>query len=262
MDVQKEKIAALLRTLGVEDEHVQIYLSLIEYGEMTTLELSRATNISRTQIYRLLEEMKKLALVEEVVDAKRMKTRAVGVEGLERLVKEQEEKVKKVNALLPEITSLLTGAAGLREQNTKVLFYRGREGIKQIVWHVLQAKGEVLGYTYIDVDSAMGREMAEDWRQEVVRRGIHFRDITSDPQVFEHSQNTNVAGYVKFCHTRYLPKEKLTIDHQVDIYNNVIALYSWKEGDVFGVEIYNPTIVNLQKQVFNLLWQMTKRRLR
>lgn len=260
MNNEDKKIASLLTELGLTTEQIKIYLTLLKHKELTALELSRASGINRTCVYRLLEKMTKMGLIEEMVDQYRKKSRAVGIDGLERLVKEQQERTKKISLLLPEVTSFLSGKAGLREENTKVLFYRGFEGIRQIVWNVLKTQGEDLGYTYIDVDEALGRELAEDWRREVVKRKIHFRDITSNYQVFEHSKDTKVPGFLELCQTRYISPDKLTIDHQVDIYNDVISLYSWKEGDVFGVEIYNPTIVRLQKQIFNLLWENAQKK--
>ena len=205
--------------------------------------------------------MKHRGLVEEVIDAHVIKSRAVGIGGLERLIREQEEKVKNMTILLPEIASFLSGKTGLREDNTRVLYFQGKEGIKHMVWNVLQAKGECLGYTSVDVDDVLGRELAEDWRQEVVKNNIHFRDITSNTDVLHHSNDTRVVGYLKLAKTRYISPKILTIDHQVDIYNNVMALYSWKEGDVFGVEIHNATIVSLQKQIFNFAWAAAKEKI-
>lgn len=258
MDVQKSKIDELLKGLEVQADARSLYLALVEHGDLTTLQLSRFTAISRTQVYRLLEQMKERGLVEEIIDAHVIKSRVVGIDGLERLVKTHEEQTKKMSLLLPEIASYLSGKIGLREDNTRVHYFRGREGIKHMVWNVLQAKGECLGFTSIDVDDVLGRELAEDWRQEVVKNNIHFRDITSNIDVFNHSIDTRVVGYLKLAKTRYISPKILTIDHQVDIYNNVIALYSWKEGDVFGVEIHNETIVSLQKQIFNLAWRYTE----
>lgn len=262
MDVRKEKINELLKSLEIHEEERNIYITLLERGDLTTLQLSRYASISRTQVYRLLDRMKQRGLVEEIIDTHTVKGRAVGIDGLERLVKEQEEKTKIMSMLLPEIASFLSGKAGLREENTKVLYFRGKEGIKHMVWNVLQAKDECLGYTSVDVDDVLGRELAEDWRREVVRKKIHFRDITSNTEVLKHSSDTRITGYLGLAQTRYISPKLLTIDHQVDMYNNVIALYSWKEGDIFGVEIHNTTIVSLQKQIFDLTWQIAKRKVK
>ncbi|EKD96520.1 MAG: hypothetical protein ACD_24C00009G0001 [uncultured bacterium] len=45
----------------------------------------------------------------------------------------------------------------------------------------------------------------------------------------------------------------------MDIYNDVLALYNWHKGEVFGVEIYNDKITAMQKQIFEVLWKMAKK---
>ena len=42
------------------------------------------------------------------------------------------------------------------------------------------------------------------------------------------------------------------------VYNDVVAFYSWHKGEIFGVEIQNQDIAQLQKQVFELLWYQAK----
>ena len=254
----ENNLTNFLEHLGFKNEEVEIYKTLLDRRDLTILEISRYTGITRTQVYRIIGNMKAKKLVAEIVDQYRKKYRSVGIEALALLVKEQEEKTQRVSSLFPEVSSLLSCKRGLSEPNTKVLFYKGKEGIKQIVWNILKARGEDLGYTHINVDEALGKSLAENWREEAVRRKIKFRDITNNRKIFLQTALTKIKDYPTLFRTRYISPDKLNIDHQVDIYNDVIALYSWKEGDIFGVEIYNSTIVNLQKQIFNLLWSLAK----
>ena len=250
-----------LEEIGLERVLRRLYTTLISRGTLTVLELSRLSEINRTQVYRFLEKLTALGLVEEIVDEHRKMYRTTGLRGLERLVAEKRAKVETLTASLPNISTFLSATLTSEQKDTKVLFYRGKEGIKQMAWNVLRTKGECLGYTYIDLERALGWTMAEKWRFEIVSRKIHFRDITTDKEVFSHSEKTKAPGYHDFCQTRFISPTLLTIDHQVDIYNDVIAFYSWKEGEIFGVEIYNPTIVKLQKQIFNLLWEKVAKKL-
>ena len=53
---------------------------------------------------------------------------------------------------------------------------------------------------------------------------------------------------------RYISADVLTISYQTDIYNEVVAMYNWYDGEVFGVEIHNKKIANFQRQLFELVW--------
>jgi len=258
MNEADRKISGFLKELSLDEENINIYITLAKKGILTALELARETGINRTRVYRILESLREQGLVEEIIDEYRRKNKAVGPESLARLIKEQETKTEKLKSQFPEVATLLSGNIGLNKDSTKVLFYRGKDGIKQMVWNTLRTKGECLGYSYINLDDALGKDLAEKWRYEIVARNIKFRDITCEMKYFEYSEHTKVAGYNDLSQTRYIPKEQLHIDHQVDIYNDVIAFYSWKVDDIFGVEIYNKTIVRMQKQIFNLVWKLAK----
>ena len=55
--------------------------------------------------------------------------------------------------------------------------------------------------------------------------------------------------------SRYIPPGLLKIDHQLDVYNDVVAIYNWYEGEVFGIQIVNEKVADFQKQLFDLVWK-------
>jgi hypothetical protein len=57
---------------------------------------------------------------------------------------------------------------------------------------------------------------------------------------------------------RYLPDSVLHLNHNMDIYDDTIAIYYWEENDVFGVEIQNQKIADTQRSIFELLWKLAK----
>jgi hypothetical protein len=40
-----------------------------------------------------------------------------------------------------------------------------------------------------------------------------------------------------------------------DIYDDVVAYLSWRDNEVFGIEIYNRNIANNQRHFFEKLWK-------
>ncbi|MBI5452275.1 hypothetical protein HY945_02345 [Candidatus Gottesmanbacteria bacterium] len=42
----------------------------------------------------------------------------------------------------------------------------------------------------------------------------------------------------------------------MDIYNEIVSIYHWHEGEIFGVEIYNEKVANMQRQLFEMVWRM------
>lgn len=245
--------------LGLSKEEVKIYLALIQRGVLTTLEISRATNVSRTQVYRLLEKMKKKGLVEELIDEYRLMTKAAEVDQLKRLIEKKEKKIEQLHKLFPEIKALLSAQVGKSQPETKVLFYRGKSGLQQMVWNNLRAEKECVGYTYRRIDEFIGESFIRDWKDAFIDKQLVFRHVYSDYYLSSLKKIKSDLIFTKSVFkARYISSNILDVHLQMDIYNDVVAFYNWHEGEVFGVEIYNRKIAQFQKQMFEIIWRRAK----
>jgi hypothetical protein len=92
------------------------------------------------------------------------------------------------------------------------------------------------------------------------RLNLTMREIFSDTFIHSKgglqalSQSETPPHLNHLFESRYLPKDKLDIQAQSDIYNNVVTFYSWHQDEIFGVEIYNQKVATMQKQIFEILW--------
>jgi len=119
----------------------------------------------------------------------------------------------------------------------------------------LKAKGELLIYetSYASLNEFMTRKRAEEIRGEFLKRGIKVREITNTPY---HEEYTNVKGYhEKVMNIRYINLEKLGIEKETLIYNDVVAFYSLT-NEIYGIEIYNKDFAEMQRRVFNYIWKL------
>lgn len=254
-----DKLHRFLSLLGFNPEEITLYLTLAQKGTLTTLELSRASGISRTQVYRVLENLKAKGAVEEVVDEHRRLAKAVEAGELIRLVKEKERQTQLAAELFPQVREFLRAQVGENQTDTRVLFYRGREGLRQMIWHTLRAQKEIVGYTYRSIEEYIGREFMEDWRDSFVRKGLVLRDIYSEEYLASRKGLTWPSSFPKsHFQSRFVPEKTLKVNLQMDIYNDVVAQYNWHEGEVFGVEIYNKKIADFHRQIFEIVWKIAK----
>lgn len=253
------RINSFLENLGLNNEEITIYLALIEKGPLTILELSRDTGINRTRVYRLLEKLKRKGIIDEVIEEHKTLAKACEIENLELLIKDKEAKTKYLRETFPHISDMLSGKRVLSQPNTKVLFYRGKEGIRQQVWNTLHAKKEAIGYSYRPLVDLIGNYYLQ-WREEWIKRNLIFRDLYSDEYLKGRKKGVydNISSPAKNFRSLYISPEILDINHQVDIYNNVLSFYNWHEGEIFGVEIYNEKIAQTQKQLFEIVWKMAR----
>jgi sugar-specific transcriptional regulator TrmB len=254
-----DSIKRFLTILGLTAEEITCFLTLSQKGPLTALELSRATGISRTQVYRIIEEMKKMGFVEDIIDEHRHLIKAVRVEELAPLIRRKENEAHEVKTLFPAAVRLVDARIGAGEADTKVLFYRGREGLRQMVWHTLRARKVIVGYTYRRLEEYLGYEFMEDWNDALIAKKLYMRDIYSDEYVKSRKSTPPRVSYPKTSYSsRYIPEKILNVNLQMDIYNDVVAQYNWHEGDVFGVEIYNAKTAAFHRQMFEIIWKLGK----
>ncbi|MBI3888163.1 hypothetical protein HY310_03810 [Candidatus Microgenomates bacterium] len=253
--VDSNEVYQFLKGLGLREEEITIFSALSYSGPLSTLELSRKIDIPRTSIYRILEEMKKQGFVEEVLDQYHTKSQAVSFDKIRELLKDKERQIKEISEKIPIVESFLSGRQSFDQPGTKVLFYRGVEGIKQMIWNSLKAKEQLRGFTFQNWNSLVSDKFICDWSYEFEAKNIPARDLVSD-EYLKNRLATHHLGTWKNWTRRYFPNKKLTIDHQADIYNDTVAFYHWEAEEIFGVEIHNEKVAKLQKQIFDILWEM------
>ena len=221
---------------------------------LTLLELSRATNISRTTLYRITENLITRGLLQKVVDYKTTRLKAAHPSILKRIVQDKLLHLKQIKNSLPNIINSLNALEHPSSiKATKILYYRGKRWLKQILWNTLKAKQDIVGYGYLNWNISVGKKFAENVRQEIVNRKIQTKELQNENFMQLHTF-TQVHNYADFYKRKIIRQNIIDIKHDTYIYNDVIAFYYALKGEIFGFEIYNTEIAKTQRQIFYALW--------
>lgn len=250
-----QNVVDYLLKLGLSQESAAVYTALIGKKAQTAQEIAEATKVPKTTVYRRIEELKVFGLVEEQLDEYKKVFAPTSSDFFNLLIVKKEQEIKDLRAQLPHIRHLLLGQFQSFDPETKVLFYRGQDGIQQMLWNMLKTKTDVSGFTYRDLTNFVGRSFSDSWVKEFQANRSTVRDIYSDEYIVSKFEAKNPEGVPwGLGDSRYVAPETLDINHQMDIYNNVVCIYNWYKGDVFGIEIYNEKVARFHRQIFNILW--------
>ncbi|MBI3384652.1 helix-turn-helix domain-containing protein [Candidatus Gottesmanbacteria bacterium] len=163
-----------LKELGLEEKQSQIYLTLLKNGVLSPLELSRLTDLNRTTVYRILEELENKGLVEEVVDGKSVKAKAASPDKLRLLLISEETKLQRMKNTIPDLITKLSVVKDVPSSSTKVFYFRGKTGIQQLLWNTLKGSTlresstkENVGFGYMGWNESVGLEFADELRREL-----------------------------------------------------------------------------------------------
>lgn len=242
--------------LGFSEDASRLYGALVEKGPLTILEASRATEIERTALYRLIDTLTAQGLIEEVLEHKSRKLQAVAPLKIKDILENEKRRVEKLENEFPEFEKLISSLP--QNNSTQVRYYRAISGIKQILWNETKARGQVIGYTYRNLQEVVGHKYFEEYARELEKNKVITRDLRCDSFLESTDKPEFVRRHIDKSLWRYLPDNIMHLTHNLDVYNDVVTMYYWEDNDVWGVEIQNQKIADMQRSIFETLWGLAE----
>ncbi len=241
--------------LGLEPELADLYLTLQAYGPQTITGLARLSGIERTRVYRLLDKLTSANLVETESQYKRVILHAAPITNLQILLSQREQEIHNLQNELERIHGDLTNSPV--NHLTRVQFYRGQEGNKQMFWNQTKAKGETLAILYETMQVKTGLAFFERWVRKFNERGLKARGLVGDHflETLQQWYNKHDNERLENWESRYLPPDVFPITHSTIAYDDVLGYYNWRDGEIFGIEVYNQEIAASHRGTFDLLWE-------
>ncbi len=250
-------VRKLLISLGFDNDTSVIYQTLWNNGPQTISELSRASGIERTKVYRLLPLLKEQNLIEIDAEYSRDIIRIAPPENLQELLLRQQTLLQTAQLSLP---SLITEHKEQHFDASRVNVYRGSSGLKQLLWNETRASTEVLCILQEPMQSSTNKEFFERWVTRCNEQGLHMRGVVGE--TFSGARDkwydTHVNERLANWQERAVSADVFSVDHNMVIYNDTVAYFTWNHKDMFGVEIHHQSVAQTQRQFFELLWRTSE----
>lgn len=245
--------------LGLDPEIATVYITLHAYGPQNVLQLSRNSGVERTRLYRLIEKLKECNLVDIETHYKRKLYKPAPFTNLQILLSSRRQAINDLEAEMNQLHGKLEQTS-LQSPLTHVQFYHGPEGLKQMLWNETRATTENLAILYENMQNKTNLAFFERWVERCNGRDLKFRGIIGD-----HFRATQQEWYAKHSNerlknwsARQISPEVFSIRQSTVTYDDVVAHYNWKNGEIFGVEIHNKETAHAQRQIFEMLWSQAK----
>ncbi|MFH2085233.1 MAG: hypothetical protein ABII21_00355 [bacterium] len=176
---------------------------------------------------------------------------ATSPDQLSFLLSDREHELEKLRASLPILESQLSELKGSTSKS-QVLYYHGKDGLKQVTYNSLKAKGELLTYELSTMNAFMSHDEAEKLHARFVENKIHICTLTNATRL---ESWTNVSAMVeKYWETRQLVPKGNPFKFEILIYNDVYCTYRYIGEDIFCIEIHNQELADMQRQLLEHLW--------
>jgi len=250
------KYIRLLSKFGLGKDSSRIFLLLLSKGEKTALQIARELQLGRTKVYRLIDRLISKGLVNEVMGVRGKRFVVDSYENLKLIAIEKEAEAEELKSTLPKIFEILSYISAKDSKHSKVYYYSGMKGLKQMCWNSTKAKGELRIFEIEEMADVFNYGFYEKVRLEFVKRNIHIKQIFNERKL---EPFTNVRELLKsHVEFRYIDPKQLDMGFEILIYNDTFGMYNYEGDEIFGVEIENPRLAKMQKQIFDFLWMHAK----
>ncbi len=246
-----------LEELNVGEEEAKLYIELLEKPN-THLQLARTTGINRTKVYRLIEQLEKRGLISRRTDDRGMFLVANDPNALEIELTVQEAKLKHQRKVLNEAIPGLRAFYKDAKSPFIIHTYEGPDGLRQMQWHELQTKGELLtfGNTTIE-DMVVDPYWSERMRERTVKLGYRTREIYNESG--RSPDFTDNREYMALYEARRVSETDLPVATPMIIYNDTVTIYQFTDEKRVGVEIINEGFAHTMRSVFELYWKIAEK---
>lgn len=253
MSTQADNLIIKLKVFGFTEDEALVYIELIKSKNNTALKLSNVLPISRTKIYRILSSLIKKGFVSEEIKDYGTKYRAESYEKLNLLIEESESKLEDLKSSTSLLFNELAKLQLMSNEESKILHYRGVEGLKQVTWNSTKVEGDFRIYEVNQLHYVVDNEFAEKCRREYGKnQNNQFYQLTNYTKI---EGFTDVNKHIAQWQVRHIPKKDLEINFEIQIYNNIYCMFEYTNEDIFIVEVYNNKLAKMQKQLFDFVWK-------
>jgi sugar-specific transcriptional regulator TrmB len=239
-------IKQTLEQFGLHGKKADAYLSALELGGASVIDIARKAGIKRTTAYDILQDLINSGMISETMKGK--KRLFIG-EDPEKIKKDLQRKESLFSEILPQLRSI----HNVQGVKPKIRYFEGKEGLREAYDDALKYAGEILAFGSEDVYKILGRDWVEDYIKRRVKKNIRVRAILPSTEYLEREIFIRDQAQLRTC--KSIKKEKYPFSIEIDIYGHQkAALISNKEQ--LAVIIESSEIYNTLKQIFELCWDL------
>jgi sugar-specific transcriptional regulator TrmB len=239
-------VKEVLKTLGLTDNEVDVYLTLLSEGESTVNDIGYKGGLHRKVCYRALDKLLEKGLVSYII---RKNTKYFKAAAPERIIDYLKEKKKEVISILPQIRMTE------EKKEIQVKLIRGRFVLRNIYNDIikeLKAKKDVMyamgveETKFLEFDKITIKQFIVRMKENKLKEKLLTKE--SATSFFEGSQSEY----------RMLP-DKLFNPNPTHIYADKVAIIIWGTP-TYGIVIKNKGFADANRTHFKMLWGIAKKR--
>jgi len=235
---------AILKSAGLTDLEIDVYLTIIDLGSCLAGEITRKTGIHRRTVYDAIERLIEKGLISYIKTNNRKYFEAYPPRKLLETLKEKETLLK---GLMPELEKRFE----FSKERKETLFFRGRQALKTVFDDQISEGKEVLVIaSSIDVDKILEYYFPK-FNQQRKEKNIKMKMLFS-----ESLRNNKIIKRIPLAEIRYIEKHESNVS--TNIYGARVSIVTWGENPS-AILIKEKAVAEAYSNYFRILWKNSSR---
>ncbi|MBI2112726.1 helix-turn-helix domain-containing protein [Candidatus Woesearchaeota archaeon] len=244
----KDSLKETLKRLGMTNNEIEIYLTLLQQGELSVNEIGSKSGLHRQVCYDALDRLLEKGFVSYITKNGKKFFNSLHPE---KILDYLEEKKEEVNSILPELNTLFK----IEKEETNVEIIKGKMVFRTIYNDMFKTMKQTrepmyaMGVDekrYMDLDEVGITQYIAKLRREKLKEKLLSKK--SATFFFEGPQSEY----------RLLP-DHLFNPNTTHIYGNKVAILIWG-NPLYGIIIHSKQVADANRKYFEILWKMAKKR--
>jgi HTH-type transcriptional regulator, sugar sensing transcriptional regulator len=238
-----------LQKIGLSSKEAKLYIAGLQLGPGSIQGLSNASNIKRSTVYEIMEDLVGKNLFTISQKGKRRIFTAQEPDNLMLFLKQQENVLEQIMPDLEAIKNTDTKKPAIR-------IYEGLDGLKQIYDDMIKKPGEIsaMAAPKEKIARTLLDYLRSDWEKRRIKSKINLRriNINNTGDESKTHQKIKVEGELEDIY--YLPKDHYPFSVGIYTYRQKVAFVSYQEQEMVGIVLRSSEVNKTIKMMFEIFW--------
>ena len=234
---------SVVKNTGLTSKEAEVYLACLELGSSPVAAIAQRARINRVTAYDVLEKLLRKGMVNFLT---KKGARLYDATDPKDVAAEIKRRAVNFRLALPDLQRLRGDAV-----HPRVRYFEGLSGIKAVYEDTLSSTTEILNYANSREIRMHWQNYDEEYVQKRVKRKIYLRGISPND---EHGQWVQKHDKESHREIRLVSSAQFTFTNEINIYDDKVAIISYKDSPLIGMIIESAEIANTQRDIFKMAW--------
>jgi len=241
-------IKETLKDLGMTQNEIEIYLTLLNSGELSVNEIGTKSGLHRQVCYDALDRLLEKGFVSYIVKNNKKFFKSLNPE---KIIDYLDEKKNEINSVLPQLTSMFKA----EKQETEVELIKGKNVLRTIYNDIIRTLKEKKETLY-----AMGIEETKFLEFDEIAIKQYMNKLRKNKLKEKLLSKQSAKTFFKGPQSEYrLIPDHLFNPNPTHIYGDKVAIIIWGRP-VYGIIMKSKQVADANRKYFQMLWKIAKKK--